>query len=76
LIEPRTAITVLTVYLEHLERRELRDFARQRGQLVVGEQQVLHVFQVEQRGRQLRQTHAHQLHAKFGRFTSVVHELT
>jgi hypothetical protein len=43
--------------MEILERRQVRDFARQRAKLVVEEVELLHVFHAEQLGRHLNQTH-------------------
>ena len=42
---------------EHFERRQVRNFARQRAKVVVVEPEMLHVPHAEQLARHLRQTH-------------------
>ncbi len=46
---------------ENFERRQVRDFARQRAKVVVVEVESLQVLHAEQLGRHIRQIHAYQL---------------
>ncbi len=48
-------------HIEHFERRQACNFARQRAKVVVGEVESLQVLHAEQLARHLRQAHAHQL---------------
>jgi hypothetical protein len=48
-------------HIEPLERRQVRNFARQRAKVVVVEPELLHVLHAEQLGRHLRQTHENKL---------------
>ncbi len=52
-------------YPELLERRQVRNFARQRAKLVEGEVESPQVLHAEQLGRQLRQTHVIKLRTMF-----------
>ena len=48
-------------HIEHFERRQACNFARQRAKVVVGEVESLQVLHAEQLARHLRQSHIRQL---------------
>ncbi len=52
-----TIISLRQSHIEPFERRQVRNFARQRAKIVVGEVESPQVLHAEQLGRHLRQTH-------------------